>query len=160
MPDQFLALRGITKSFGATMALGGIDLTLGQDELLVVLGPTGAGKTTLLRTIAGLEEPTSGTIEMGGTNAASLTPAQRDVALVFQNFSLYPDWSAKKKIEFPWRPPGRTLDEKTISERVQWAAPPLKNSHLLERKATRLSGGEMQRVAMGRAIVRRPRLFL
>ena len=160
MPEPFLALRGITKSFGATMALAGVDLTLGQDELLVVLGPTGAGKTTLLRTIAGLEEPSSGSIEMSGANAAGLSPAERDVALVFQNFSLYPDWSARKNIEFPLRAPGRNLDEKTISERVEWAGSLLKISHLLERKATRLSGGEMQRVAIGRAIVRRPRLFL
>jgi len=160
MSEPFLALRGITKSFGASMALAGVDLTVGQDELLVVLGPTGAGKTTLLRTIAGLEEPSSGSIEMAGTNAGALSPAERDVALVFQNFSLYPDWSARKNIEFPLRAPGQKLDEKTIGERVAWAGSLLKITHLLERKATRLSGGEMQRVAIGRAIVRRPRLFL
>jgi len=160
MPDAFLALRGITKRFGATEALSGIDLTVAKDELLVVLGPTGAGKTTLLRTIAGLETPTSGTIAMGGTDALRLSPAERDVALVFQNFSLYPDWSARRNIEFPLRAPGRGLDESTIRERVEWAAALLKIPHLLDRRAARLSGGEMQRVAIGRAIVRRPKLFL
>jgi multiple sugar transport system ATP-binding protein len=89
-----------------------------------------------------------------------VSPAERDVALVFQNFSLYPDWSARRNMEFPLRAPGRNLDEAAIRERVEWAAALLKIGHLLERRATRLSGGEMQRVAIGRAIVRRPRLFL
>jgi len=160
MSNPFLTVRGVTKTFGRTAALAGIDLTLGKDELLVVLGPTGAGKTTLLRTIAGLEAPSSGAIEMEGADVAPRSPAERDVALVFQNFSLYPDWSVKKNMEFPLRAPGRRLDEKTIAERVERTAAMLKIGHLLERKATRLSGGEMQRVAIGRAIVRRPKLFL
>jgi multiple sugar transport system ATP-binding protein len=160
MSDPFLGLRGVTKKFGATNALDGIDLELGNDELLVVLGPTGAGKTTLLRTIAGLEEPTSGSISMAGADVSGVSPAARDVALVFQNFSLYPDWSARRNMEFPLRAPGRNLDEKAIRDRVEWAAALLKITPLLERRATHLSGGEMQRVAIGRAIVRRPRLFL
>jgi multiple sugar transport system ATP-binding protein len=160
MADPFLILRGVTKKFGATNALDGIDLEVGQDELLVVLGPTGAGKTTLLRTIAGLEEPTSGSVSMAGADVSRVSPAARDVALVFQNFSLYPDWSARRNMEFPLRAPGRNLDDNAIRERVEWAAALLKITHLLERRATRLSGGEMQRVAIGRAIVRRPRLFL
>ncbi len=160
MSEPFLSLRGITKRFGTTEALAGIDLTVAKDELLVVLGPTGAGKTTLLRTIAGLETPTSGKIEMGGADAVGLSPAERDVALVFQNFSLYPDWSARRNIEFPLRAPGRNLEPSAIRERVEWAASLLKIQHLLDRRAARLSGGEMQRVAIGRAIVRRPKLFL
>ncbi|HEX9295737.1 MAG TPA: ABC transporter ATP-binding protein [Polyangiaceae bacterium] len=160
MSKAFLRLSEVTKAFGAKVALAGVDLTLGEDELLIVLGPSGAGKTTLLRTIAGLEDPTSGVIEMAGADVRRRSPAERDVALVFQNFSLYPDWSAKKNIEFPLRAPGRKLDEKTIRDRVDWAADLLHIGHLLDRRANRLSGGEMQRVAIGRAIVRRPRLFL
>ncbi len=160
MSDPFLRLSSVTKMFGANVALAGVDLTLGRDELLIVLGPTGAGKTTLLRTIAGLEGVTSGTIAMAGTDLRRLLPAERDVALVFQNFSLYPDWSVRKNIEFPLRAPGRGLDPTTIRARVDWAAGLLHIGHLLDRRANRLSGGEMQRVAIGRAIVRRPRLFL
>ncbi|HEY1533615.1 MAG TPA: ABC transporter ATP-binding protein, partial [Polyangiaceae bacterium] len=104
--------------------------------------------------------PDSGRIEMMGHSALGRSPAERDVALVFQNFSLYPDWSARKNLEFPLRAPGRRVPEPEIEQRVEWAAALLKITHLLERKATRLSGGEMQRVAIGRAIVRRPRLFL
>src|SRR5205823_9683225 len=100
------------------------------------------------------------TIRMGGIDVAALSPAERDVALVFQNFSLYPDWSARRNIEFPLRAPGRNLGEREIAERVRWAATLLKIEHLLDRRASQLSGGEMQRVAIGRAIVRRPRLFL
>jgi multiple sugar transport system ATP-binding protein len=160
MSDSFLTVRGVKKTFGRAPALAGVDLDVGKDELLVVLGPTGAGKTTLLRTIAGLETPTSGSIAMDGIDVLNRSPAERDVALVFQNFSLYPDWSVRKNIEFPLRAPGRRLDEATIRDRVERTAGMLKIVHLLERKATRLSGGEMQRVAIGRAIVRRPKLFL
>jgi multiple sugar transport system ATP-binding protein len=160
MLEPFLALSSLTKRFGKVAALDGIDLELAKDELLVVLGPTGAGKTTLLRTIAGLEEPTSGAVRIEGADAAPLSPAERDVAIVFQNFSLYPDWSVRKNLEFPLRAPGRNLDQTTIQQRVSWASSLLRISHLLERRASKLSGGEMQRVAIGRAIVRRPRLFL
>jgi len=158
--EPFLRLEGVSKQFGITQALSNVSLELGESELLIVLGPTGAGKTTLLRSIAGLEAPTSGAITMGGQNALAHSPAERDVALVFQNFSLYPDWTARKNLEFPLRAPGRALAEAVIAERVAWAARLLKIEHLLERRATRLSGGEMQRVAIGRAIVRRPKLFL
>jgi multiple sugar transport system ATP-binding protein len=160
MPEPFLALRSLTKRFGKTTALDGIELELGKSELLVVLGPTGAGKTTLLRTIAGLEEPSSGTLRIEGADAAGLSPAQRDVAIVFQNFSLYPEWSVRKNLEFPLRAPGRNLDSATIQSKVRWASTLLRIDHLLDRRASQLSGGEMQRVAIGRAIVRRPRLFL
>src|SRR5882757_4285032 len=103
MSDSFLTVRGVKKTFGRAPALAGVDLDVGKDELLVVLGPTGAGKTTLLRTIAGLETPTSGSIAMDGIDVLNRSPAERDVALVFQNFSLYPDWSVRKNIEFPLR---------------------------------------------------------
>ena len=159
-PPPFLNLRGVRKRLGATEALRGIDLDAGRDELLVVLGPTGAGKTTLLRTIAGLEQPDAGTITMAGRDVTALDPASRDVALVFQNFSLYPRWSVRRNLEFPLRAPGRNVPEAEIQSRVAWAADLLRITRFLDREASRLSGGEMQRVAIGRAIVRRPRLFL
>lgn len=156
----FLELSGIARRFAAMTALDGVDLTVGEDELLVVLGPTGAGKTTLLRCIAGLESPDSGAVRMAGREVTTASPAERDVALVFQNFSLYPDWSVRRNLEFPLRAPGRNLPEDEIRRRIDWAAGLLRIGDLLERNAARLSGGQMQRVAIGRAIVRRPRLFL
>jgi len=156
----FLSLRGVSKRLGQTQALRGIELEARADELLVVLGPTGAGKTTLLRTIAGLEEPDAGTVHMAGIDVTALDPAARDVALVFQNFSLYPRWSVRRNLEFPLRAPGRNLPEAEIRRRIDWAAEILKITRFLDRDSARLSGGEMQRVAIGRAIVRRPRLFL
>ena len=155
-----LRLSGVVKRFGQVQALAGVDLELGADELLVVLGPTGAGKTTLLRTIAGLEIPDAGRLELDGEDITHWPPAARDVALVFQNFSLYPDWSVRQNLEFPLKAPGRNLDRAQIAERVQWAAGLLHIEALLERPAARLSGGEMQRVAIGRCLVRRPRVFL
>ncbi|MBI2503724.1 MAG: ABC transporter ATP-binding protein [Candidatus Latescibacteria bacterium] len=155
-----LRLSGVVKRFGQVQALAGVDLELGADELLVVLGPTGAGKTTLLRTIAGLEVPDEGRLELGGEEITHWPPATRDVAMVFQNFALYPDWSVRQNLEFPLKAPGRRLARAQIDERVQWAAGLLHIEGLLDRPATRLSGGEMQRVAIGRCLVRRPRLFL
>jgi multiple sugar transport system ATP-binding protein len=155
-----LTASGVTKRFGKIEALRGIDLELRDDELLVVLGPTGAGKTTLLRTLVGLERPDTGTISMAGSDVTTMEPSERDVALVFQNFSLYPRWSVRKNLEFPLRAPGRNISEDEIKRRVEWASELLNVSRYLERDASRLSGGEMQRVAIGRAIVRRPRLFL
>jgi multiple sugar transport system ATP-binding protein len=153
-------IEGLSKSFGATRALEDVSFTLERGEILVVLGPTGAGKTTLLRTIAGLEAADSGQVLLDGTDATRLPPAARDVALVFQNFSLYPRWTVRANLEFPLRAPGRNLSRAEIAERVAWAAGLLRIERLLERDARRLSGGEMQRVALGRALVRRPRLFL
>ncbi|HYO96218.1 MAG TPA: ABC transporter ATP-binding protein [Polyangiaceae bacterium] len=156
----FLQVSGLSKRLGRAQALLDVELTAHADELLVVLGPTGAGKTTLLRTLAGLEEPDTGSIRMAGREVTGLEPAQRDVALVFQNFSLYPRWTVRKNLEFPLRAPGRNLDEAEVGRRVSWASELLHITRYLDREASRLSGGEMQRVAIGRAIVRRPRLFL
>jgi multiple sugar transport system ATP-binding protein len=155
-----LKVVGVSKRFGATTALQEIDLEVGTEELVVVLGPTGAGKTTLLRIIAGLDTPDSGRLELGGQDITAWLPAQRDVAFVFQDFSLYPDWSVRQNMAFPLKAPGRLLSDAQVSEQVEWAADLLQISALLERPAAKLSGGEMQRVAIGRAIVRRPRLFL
>ncbi|MBK7875609.1 MAG: ABC transporter ATP-binding protein [Planctomycetes bacterium] len=157
----------MTKRFGAgasagrgARALDGVDLVLGEREFLVVLGPTGAGKTTLLRTIAGLETPDAGSVALHGRDARALAPADRDVALVFQNFSLYPSATVRENLAFPLAAPARRLSRAEIDERVAWAAKLLHVERLLDRPAKKLSGGEMQRVAIGRAIVRRPKLFL
>ena len=158
--NSFLHLNGVDKSHGSTRALSGVDMAVGPDELLVVLGPTGAGKTTLLRVIAGLDSSDAGTVLMDGVDVTDWEPAARDVAFVFQHFALYPDWSVRRNLEFPLRAPGRNLGEREIADRVQWAAELLHIQGLLERPSERLSGGEMQRVAIGRCIVRRPRLFL
>jgi multiple sugar transport system ATP-binding protein len=160
MTLPFLSVRGVSKRLGRAQALLDVHLEAYPDELLVVLGPTGAGKTTLLRAIAGLEQPNAGSISMAGQDVTALDPAERDVALVFQNFSLYPRWTVRHNLEFPLRAPGRRVAEDEIRRRVGWAADLLNISRLLDRDAARLSGGEMQRVAIGRAIVRRPRLFL
>jgi multiple sugar transport system ATP-binding protein len=160
MSEPALAIEGLHKRFGKRPALAGVDLELGAKELCVVLGPTGAGKTTLLRTIAGLEAADAGRIRIAGEDMGSRAPAERDVALVFQNFSLYPDRTVRANLEFPLRAPGRRESEESIAERVARAAHMLRIEALLDRPAARLSGGEMQRVAIGRAIVRRPRLFL
>lgn len=153
-------VHGISKRFGPIEALHDISLDVYADELLVILGPTGAGKTTLLRTLAGLEPADSGRIEFGGEDVTHAAPAARDVSLVFQNFSLYPDWSVRRNLEFPLRAPSRVESAQEIRERVDSVAGMLRITDLLPRRASLLSGGEMQRVAIGRAIVRRPRLFL
>ncbi|MBI5363175.1 MAG: ABC transporter ATP-binding protein [Planctomycetes bacterium] len=160
MTERALELAGVSKRFGSVEALVGVDLALDAGEFLVVLGPTGAGKTTLLRTIAGLEVPDAGNVRLFGRDAELIAPAQRDVALVFQNFSLYPSSTVRENLAFPLRAPSRRLSAAEIDERVQWAARLLHVERLLDRPAKKLSGGEMQRVAIGRAIVRKPKLFL
>jgi multiple sugar transport system ATP-binding protein len=160
MAEPFLVVRNVSKRFGKIQALSGVSLEAGADELVVVLGPTGAGKTTLLRTIAGLEAPDGGQVLMKGEDVTARPPAARDVALVFQNFSLYPRWTVRKNLEFPLRAPGRNLSEESIRERVEEAARILRITEHLDRASVHLSGGQMQRVAIGRAIVRQPRIFL
>ena len=153
-------LQGLRHAFGHNEVLRGIDLEVGADELVVILGATGAGKTTLLRTIAGLVTPDHGRVLLRGSDHTHSPPAARDVALVFQNFSLYPGWSVRRNLSFPLQAPGRALSPAAIEERVAWAAQLLRISELLDKPAERLSGGQMQRVAIGRALVRRPQVFL
>lgn len=160
MSGPFLVVDQLTKRFGDITALNAVSLEVNPDELLVVLGPTGAGKTTLLRNICGLESPDHGRILAGGNDVTGLSPAERDFAIVFQNFSLYPRWTVRKNMEFPLRAPGREVPEAEIKRRVDWAAEILRITRLLDRPSTRLSGGEMQRVAIGRAIVRQPQVYL
>jgi len=114
----FLSVQGVSKRLGQTQALLNVSMEARADELLVVLGPTGAGKTTLLRTIAGLEQPDSGSISLAGVDVTGLDPAPRDVALVFQNFSLYPRWTVRRNLEFPLRAPGRDIPEAEIQRRI------------------------------------------
>jgi multiple sugar transport system ATP-binding protein len=155
-----LTLKNLSKSYGEIAALRDLSLDIHDQEFFVLLGPTGAGKTTTLRCIAGLEKPETGEIWIGEDLVNNWSAANRDVALVFQQYSLYPNYTVRKNLEFPLRSKLRRITAKEIGLRVQKAAETLRISHLLERRTDRLSGGEMQRVAIGRAIVREPRLFL
>ena len=155
-----LTLKNLCKSFGDVVAARNLSLDIHEGEFFVLLGPTGAGKTTTLRCIAGLEKPDSGEIWIGENLVNDWSAANRDVALVFQQYSLYPNYTVRKNLEFPLRSRLRRLPAKEIGPRVEKAAETLRIAHLLDRRTDKLSGGEMQRVAIGRAIVREPRLFL
>lgn len=153
-------LAHITKHFRNVVALRDVSFDIQDGEFFVLLGPTGAGKTTALRVIAGLEKQDAGQVIFDGEPVDRLSPAERDVAFVFQQYSLYPTMSVFDNLAFPLRSPLRKLPEAEIRRRVGEAAEKLRISHLLARKTERLSGGEMQRVSIGRAIVRQPRVFL
>lgn len=153
-------LSGVTKAFGQTTALDSVDLTVPDGAFFVLLGPTGAGKTTTLRLIAGLEHPDTGTITIGGRDVVDETPAQRDVAMVFQQYSLYPHMSVRDNLAFPLRSPILRTPEDMVEAKVAQVAETLRIAHKLDNKATELSGGEMQRVSIGRALVRDPAIYL
>ena len=155
-----ISLQGITKRFGAVTALANLELDIDDGEFFVLLGPSGAGKTTTLRVIAGLEQPDTGQVRMNGDDFTAAAPAQRDCAFVFQQYSLYPHLTVFENLAFPLRAPMRRLSESEIRLRVQRVATTLRIESKLQRKATALSGGEMQRVAIGRALVREPRVYL
>src|SRR5689334_19800116 len=155
-----IRLNNVTKTFGPHTALNELSLDIGDGEFFVLLGPTGAGKTTTLRLIAGLDSPDSGAIEIGGQDVGKWSAAERDVALVFQYYSLYPHYTVRENLEFPLKSRQRRLSRDEVASRVARAAQTLRIEHLLDRKSDRLSGGEMQRVSLGRAIVRQPRVFL
>lgn len=155
-----IKFQSITKRFGDHTALKDLSLDVADGEFFVLLGPTGAGKTTALRLIAGLETPDQGSIEIAGQSVKNQTAAERDVALVFQYYSLYPRYTVRQNLEFPLRSRARNLAQNEIDQRVDRAAKTLRIGHLMDRKTDRLSGGEMQRVSIGRAIVREPRAFL
>ncbi len=155
-----IELHGINKTFGAQKALRDLDLVVEDGEFFVLLGRTGAGKTTALRVIAGLEKPDSGQVYLGDNDVSGWTAAERDVALVLQQYSLYPRLTVRGNLEFPLRSRIRKFSEPEIAARVEKAARTLQITHLLDRKVERLSGGEMQRVSIGRAIVREPSVFL
>ena len=155
-----ITLDKVTKTFAAHTALRDLSLDVADGEFFVLLGPTGAGKTTALRLIAGLDKPTSGRVLVDGEDMSDWTSAQRDIALVFQYYSLYPRYTVRQNLAFPLRSRVRNYSQAEIDTRIAAAAKTLRIEHLLERKTDRLSGGEMQRVAIGRAIVREPRAFL
>ena len=155
-----IQLKNISKTFGNHTALSGLDLDIADGEFFVLLGETGAGKTTTLRLVAGLEKPTQGQVFIDGVDVADWGAAERDVALVLQQYSLYPRYTVRENLEFPLKSKLRRLPDAEIKDRVARAAKTLRIEHLLDRKTDRLSGGEMQRVSIGRAIVRKPRVFL
>ena len=150
----------VSKRFGDAEAVKDVSLTVPRGELVVLLGPTGAGKTTLLRLVAGLEKPDAGAIEIDGHDATAEPPAARDVSFVFQQYSLYPHLSVYDNLAFPLRAPARRVAETDIRRRVERVAKVVRIDHKLANPATRLSGGEMQRVAIGRALVREPSIYL
>lgn len=148
----------ICKSFGEVKVVHDLDLAIDDAEFIVLVGPSGCGKSTVLRMIAGLEPVTSGTIHIGGRDVSHVSPKDRNVAMVFQNYALYPHMSVRQNMGFSLKMAGRPKEE--IREKVEQAAQTLELSKLLERKPSELSGGQRQRVAMGRAIVRQPDVFL
>ena len=155
-----VTLSHLSKSFGATDALKDVSMDIPNGAFVVLLGPTGAGKTTTLRLIAGLDRPDTGDIQIDGASVLKDTPAQRDVAMVFQQYSLYPHLTVRDNLAFPLLSPIIAMPEARIATEVQQVAEVLRIAHKLDNKATNLSGGEMQRVSIGRALVRRPRIYL
>jgi len=155
-----ISLQGITKRFGDVTAVDDMRLDIADGEFFVLLGPSGAGKTTTLRLIAGLETPDAGSVRMNDADVTASAPALRDCAFVFQQYSLYPHLTVFDNIAFPLRAPMRRIAEAEIKRRVEQVATMLHIESKLQRKSTALSGGEMQRVAIGRALVRQPRVYL
>ncbi|MBD8065236.1 sn-glycerol-3-phosphate import ATP-binding protein UgpC [Devosia sp. PTR5] len=148
----------LKKNYGPVPAVKGINLSVADGELIVLVGPSGCGKSTLLRMVAGLESVTSGRIEIGGRDVVRAEPAERDIAMVFQNYALYPHMSVRQNLEYGLKNRGTPREE--IDRRVREAADILEIGPMLDRKPRQLSGGQRQRVAMGRAIVREPAAFL
>jgi sn-glycerol 3-phosphate transport system ATP-binding protein len=154
-----VTLRNVRKTYaGGFEAIKGIDFEVGDGQFCVLVGPSGCGKSTLLRMVAGLETITSGDIDIGGRIVNRIEPADRDIAMVFQNYALYPHMSVYNNMAYGLR--NRRMPEPEIDSRVQEAARILELGAMLDRKPRQLSGGQRQRVAMGRAIVRQPKVFL
>src|SRR6516225_7584708 len=151
-------LSQVSKRYGDVVAVRNFNLTTGNGEFVVLVGPSGCGKTTTMRMIAGLETVTEGEIRIGGKNVVGMVPRERDVAMVFQNYALFPHMNVFSNLSFGLRL--RKFPKDKIEDRVRTAAGILGIGHLLDRKPKELSGGERQRVALGRAIVREPQVFL
>lgn len=155
-----VSLQNVSKSFGKQVALEDVTMTVPDGSFVILLGPTGAGKTTTLRMISGLEKPDKGQILIDGQDAINQTPAERNVAMVFQQYSLYPHLSVRDNLAFPLKSPMLRTPADEIERKISEVAETLQISHKLDNKATELSGGEMQRVSIGRALVRNPRVYL
>ena len=155
-----LQLASVSKRFGSVTAVQGLDLEVRSGDFIVLLGPSGAGKTTTLRLVAGLERPDQGRVRIGGRDVTTVAPALRDVTFVFQQYSLYPHLSVFDNLAFPLRSPLRRLPQEEIRRKVDEVARLLRIEDKLHSPATRLSGGQMQRVAIGRALVRNPAVAL
>ena len=153
-----VAIRGVTKRFADVTAVDHLTLEVADEEFLVLLGPSGCGKSTALRMIAGLEEPSAGTIEIGDRRVNDVEAKDRDVAMVFQSYALYPHMTVRRNVEFPLK--SRKIPKLERERLVEEATKMLGLEDLLERKPAQLSGGQRQRVALARAIVRRPQAFL
>lgn len=153
-----ITLNNLTKHFGSITAVRNLSLEIADGEFFTLLGPPGAGKTTTLRLIVGLETPDEGEVYLDGGNVTGVYPGKRDIAMIFQNFALYPDKTAFENIAYPLRE--RKMSKADIDAKVQEVAKTLRIDHRLKQKPGQLSGGERQRVAIGRAIVRRPRAYL
>jgi multiple sugar transport system ATP-binding protein len=152
-------IKDLTKHFDDVRAVNGVDLSIQEGELLVILGPSGCGKTTLMRMIAGLEIPTGGEISIGGQTVTDLPPRARPIAMVFQSYALYPHMTVFNNIAFPLKAHGG-FSKDEIKEKVEWAASILDIERLLDRKPRQLSGGERQRVALARALAKEPQVLL
>ncbi|MFC3165555.1 ABC transporter ATP-binding protein [Ciceribacter thiooxidans] len=155
-----VVLQSITKSFSGHRALDDVSMTIPDGSFVVLLGPTGAGKTTTLRMISGLDHPDRGDVFIGGRSMKGLTPAERNVAMVFQQYSLYPHLTVRENLAFPLKSPLLKTPPAEIERKVRAVAETLRIAHKLDNKATALSGGEMQRVSIGRALVRTPEIYL
>jgi multiple sugar transport system ATP-binding protein len=155
-----LRIEGVSKHFGAQAAVSGLNLELASGEFVVLLGPSGAGKTTTLRLVAGLEKPDAGRVWIDGRDVTQAAPALRDVTFVFQQYSLYPHLNVYDNLAFPLRSPLRKLSEEQVKAKVLEVARMLRMEDKLQNPATKLSGGQMQRVAIGRALVRNPSVYL
>ena len=155
-----VCLRNVSKSFGSQIALEDVSLTVPDGAFVVLLGPTGAGKTTTLRLVSGLDRPDKGEILINGQNVVGLAPARRNVAMVFQQYSLYPHLTVRENLAFPLKSPILRTPRDEIERKIAKVANTLQIAHKLDNRATELSGGEMQRVSIGRALVRDPQIFL
>ena len=157
-----ISLKNVVKRYGigpkANQVIHGVNAEIGDGEFIVIVGPSGCGKSTLLRMVAGLEEVSGGEISIGGRVVNDVEPSERDIAMVFQNYALYPHMSVYDNMAFGLKM--RKFDKPEIAKRVQEAAEILGIQQLLHRKPRQLSGGQRQRVALGRAIVRHPQVFL
>ncbi|MDQ2066042.1 ABC transporter ATP-binding protein [Xinfangfangia sp. CPCC 101601] len=155
-----VTLQNVSRHYGSTAALDGVSLTVPDGAFVVLLGPTGAGKTSCLRMVAGLDRPDQGRVLIGGQDVTEASPAARNVAMVFQQYSLYAHLTVRQNLEFSLKAPGLKLGAAEITARVSRVAEVLQISHKLNNRATQLSGGEMQRVSIGRALVRDPAIYL